>query len=252
MSSGTVTELYRYPVKSLQGLACSSLQIESEGVAGDRQWALIDVETETLMSAKRWSRLFEASAGEAGIDLPDGTHVPYQSPDVDTLLSAWMGRPVRLARAGTPTERSYEMTFDPPDDSAEYYAIPAPAGTFVDLAAVHLVSTSTLAAGVDARPDLDWDVRRFRPNVVIDAEVEPFGEDAWTGTALRVGAAVLSVSQPTVRCAMPLRAQPGLDRQPELYSALDDLHDNHLGIYLDIVEPGRIAVGDPVTSERSR
>ncbi|MFM7225586.1 MAG: MOSC domain-containing protein, partial [Actinomycetota bacterium] len=59
----------------------------------------------------------------------------------------------------------------------------------------------------------------------------------------------LTVRQPTVRCAMPLRAQPGLERQPSLFSAMNDLKaalPNHLGVYLDVAEPGEIRVGDAV------
>jgi MOSC domain-containing protein YiiM len=45
---------------------------------------------------------------------------------------------------------------------------------------------------------------------------------------------------------MPLRAQPGLARQARLYAALEELHANHLGTYVDVVEPGEIRVGDEV------
>ena len=82
---------------------------------------------------------------------------------------------------------------------------------------------------------------------MVDGDLEPFGEDAWVGATLRVGTARLGVRQATVRCAMPLRAQPGLDRQAPMYAALEALHANHLGIYLDVVAPGRVAVGDEVT-----
>ena len=152
-----------------------------------------------------------------------------------------------LATSGPDVQVAYEMTFDPPDDEAEYYAIDAPAGSFLDLAAVHLVCTQTLDGCRAARPDLDWDVRRFRPNVVVDVPgLEPFGDDAWTGRRLRLGSVVLEAMQPTVRCAMPLRAQPGLASQPSLYAALEELHANHLGQYLSVVEPGEVRVGDPV------
>ncbi len=67
------------------------------------------------------------------------------------------------------------------------------------------------------------------------------------GSTLRIGTAELSVRQPTVRCAMPLRAQPGLERQAPMYAALEALHANHLGVYLDVVTPGRVSVGDEVT-----
>jgi uncharacterized protein YcbX len=144
----------------------------------------------------------------------------------------------------------YQMTFDPPDDGAELFAIPAPPGTFLDLAPVHLLTSGTLRACADARPDLDWDVRRFRPNLVVDTDqVELFGEQDWVGRRLRVGEVELAVDSPTVRCAMPLRAQPGLERQVELFEAMSELNEaypNHLGVYCSVVSPGTVRVGDSV------
>lgn len=247
MADARVAELHRFPVKSLQGLRPDALELTAAGVAGDRAHALVDVASGTLMSAKRWKDLFFAQGRDDAIVLPDGEEVALDAPDADARLSAWLGRPVRLTTTGgADGELSYEMTFDPPDDGAEYVPIPAPAGSLVDLAPVHLVTTATLAGAAATHPELDWDVRRFRPNLLVEADVEPFGEDAWSGRRVRVGEAVLEVRMPTVRCAMPLRAQPGLERQPGLFAALDALHANHLGVYADVVEPGRVAVGDPV------
>ena len=243
----TVTGLYRYPVKSMQGLDVATLDLTADGFAGDRRWALLDAATGRLMSAKRWSALLQASADDDGLTLPDGTWIPFAAPDADALLSVWLGREVRLVEAGPDTTVSYEMTFDPPDDDAEYFAIEAPPGTFLDATAGHLVALTTLRHAAERRGDLDWDVRRFRPNVVVDGDLEAFAEDDWVGRTLRVGGAELAVRQPTVRCAMPLRAQPGLSRQASMYAALEELHRNHLGLYLDAVTPGRIAVGDEVT-----
>jgi uncharacterized protein YcbX len=62
------------------------------------------------------------------------------------------------------------MTFDPPNEDAEVFDIPAPAGTLLDLTPVHFLSSATLGACEAARPDLDWDVRRFRPNLVLDLQ----------------------------------------------------------------------------------
>ena len=89
-------------------------------------------------------------------------------------------------------------------------------------------------------------MRRFRPNVVVDGDLAPFEEDAWVGTTLRIGAAELGVMQPhgPLRHAAAGPARP--DRQAPLYAALEELHANHLGLYLDVVTPGRIAVGDEV------
>jgi uncharacterized protein YcbX len=242
---GTVEKLYRYPVKSMQGLAVESVLLGPSGIDGDRSRALIDVATGRLMSAKRWSKLLLAGADDVGINLPDGIHRSYESNDMDRTLSTWLEREVALRQVTPDVDLSYEMTFDPPNDDAELYEIPAPSGSFLDLAPVHLVSEQTLQGGATARPDLDWDVRRFRPNLVVDAVgMPPFGEDAWCGRQLRIGTAVVEALQPTVRCAMPLRAQPGLESQPALFRALDEIHANHLGIYLSVIAPGEMRIGD--------
>jgi uncharacterized protein len=243
---GRVAALRRYPVKSMQGLEVDRVAVGPAGIEGDRRRACIDEETGRIMSAKRFGRLLEASADDEGITLPDGCRLRYGDDGMDEALTAWLGRPVRLEERSPDTQRSYEMTFEPPNDEAEFYEIPSPAGSYLDLAAVHLLSRATLAGGEAAHGELDWDVRRFRPNVVVEGPDEPFVEDGWCGATLAVGTARLAARQSTVRCAMPLRAQPGLDRQPRLFPALTELHDNHLGTYLDVVEPGEIRVGDAV------
>ncbi len=243
---GRVAALHRYPVKSMQGLEVEALTIGPSSIEGDRVRACIDEGTSRIMSAKRFGRLLEAAADDEGVTLPGGRRLAYGAQEVDQVLSGWLGRRVRLEERTPETSRSYEMTFDPPNDDAEYYEIPSPAGSYLDLAGVHLLSLATLAAGEAAAADLDWDVRRFRPNIVVDGVDEAFGEDTWCGSTVTVGAARLAARQPTVRCAMPLRGQPGLDRQPRLFEALTALHDNHLGTYLDVLFPGEVRVGDEV------
>ena len=125
------------------------------------------------------------------------------------MLSEWLGRAVHLAAAADTTGLSYEMTFDPPNDDAELFEIPVPEGTFVDLSPLHVVSTATLRGCAAAAGDLDWDRRRFRPNLVIDSDGGAFEENGWSGMELAIGdEAVIRVIQPSIRCAMPLRAQP--------------------------------------------
>jgi uncharacterized protein YcbX len=247
----TVEALSRYPVKSMQGESVVSIDVEGGSVVGDRTWALLDASSGRLLSAKRHGALLGATGrlhgdGSCTVTLPDGQTVELGSADADRVLSDWLGFAVRAARATPGAALEYEMTFEPPNDGAEYFAIPAAPGTFLDLAALHLVSTATLHAARAAYPGLDWDVRRFRPNVVVGGVPGAFAEDEWCGSALSAGSAGLRARQPTVRCAMPLRAQPGLDREPHLYDALEAFHRNHLGIYLDAERDGRIELGDAV------
>jgi uncharacterized protein len=221
--SGTVVELWRYPVKSLQGRREQRLTLRSGGADGDRAWGLLDVATGGLSSAKRFARLLDAQGDDDQIVLPDGTRLPIGDHATDTALSAWLDREV----------------------------IVVPAEPLLVRAPIHLLTTATLAHCRGARPDLDWDVRRFRPNVVLDTDTAPFAEDEWAGRELVVGSAVLRVQKPTMRCAVPLRAQPGgLARQPGLAEAMTELHvahPNHLGLNVAVAEPGTIAEGDPVT-----
>ncbi|MGH9061749.1 MAG: MOSC N-terminal beta barrel domain-containing protein, partial [Acidimicrobiales bacterium] len=189
MSGLTVAALYRYPVKSLQGQTQRSLDVEAGGVVGDRRWGMIDEQTGKLASAKRFARLFQAVGHEDRVVLPDGRSVGLDDVDAaSAALSSWLERPVRLVAAGQSaagaggalaagSPLAYQMTFDPPNDEAELYDIPVPPGTLVDLADVHVVSAATLRHCARMRPDLDWSVRRFRPNVVVDGELEPYEED---------------------------------------------------------------------------
>lgn len=262
MLLGHVAQCWRYPVKSMQGAAVDAVGVGSHGVAGDRAHALQDVATGRVLSAKSVKELLDAVATDAQMRLPDGTVVDVGDEDRDRRLSDWLGRPVTLLSLEQSGDLTYEMTFDPPHDDAEYFEIPLPEHGFVDLAPLHLIATSTLAACAAQRPELDWDVRRFRPNLVIDHDGGAFAEDAWVGAQLRIGdQCIVSIDQPTVRCAMPLRAQPAvagapaLARQPELYRAMDQLHEahpNHLGVYVGVVAPGRVSVGDPVVLDPGR
>lgn len=264
----TVAQTWVYPVKSMQGIRTTSLEVGPSGVTGDRNWALLDLDSGRILSAKRVGALLEATVENGTVVLPDGVRVdlaaatgPGADPDgACPELSEWLGRRVRVCSiedisSVSDGPLSYQMTFDPPDDDSEYYDIPMPEGSFVDLAPLHIVTTATLGAGATARPDLDWDVRRFRPNLLVDVEGEMFVESSWIGRTIRIGAElVVRPSQATVRCAMPLRHQPAVGpedpellRQPALYHAMNELRPempNHLGVYVDVVEPGEVHVGD--------
>src|SRR5688500_18188732 len=86
-----------------------------------------------------------------------------------------------------------------------------PPGSFVDLSPVHLMSAASLrqlAPGAEA-----YDVRRFRPNVLVDTGEDgpDFPESSWVGGELSIGTARLQVTIPTIRCVVPTRPQPELE-----------------------------------------
>lgn len=256
---GTVGELWQFPVKSMQGERRERVELAPGGMVGDRVAALVS-DRGHLLSAKTVPDLLWASArtepdGEVVVTLPDGTELSIDDPAAAETFSAWLGRPVTVLRTGAlpATALTYEMTFDPPDDTAELFALDVPEGRLHDLADLHLLTRASLAAMAARAPESDWDLRRFRPGVFLDVEGDTFAEDAWAGATLAFGdgGARISVLQQAVRCAMPLRAQPGgLERDVALYRALSDAHNFHLGSYCSVLEPGQLRVGDLVVLSR--
>ncbi|MGK5557231.1 MOSC domain-containing protein [Actinomadura kijaniata] len=261
----TVTALYRYPVKSMLGERLDTADLTATGVRGDRAWALLDRTTGKVASAKNprlWRALLQARAALDGtavrITLPDGTRV---SGDED--LSRWLGRPVTLA--DTPPDGA-ELDRAVPEEvlaggvtadvAVEQITIGAgaPPGAFVDFAPVHLIGTATLrATGAEAV--------RYRPNLVVDTGAA-YEENAWVGRTLRIGTAVLRVIAPTPRCAVPTLEHGDLPRSPDalrvparenLVEPLPGMGDRACaGAYAQVVQPGRIAVGDRAAFDASR
>jgi uncharacterized protein YcbX len=276
MIVGTVRELWRYPVKSMQGERCAELALDDHGFAGDRRWAVVDHASGKTLTAKTVPELLFAGArthdGSVVITLPDGRELDASDGPTSAVIAAWLDRDCALVRADTVAETSYDMTFEPTNDAAELVSIPVSSGTFFDLTPVHVLTTTSLATMQVAHPDGAWDTRRFRPNVLIDvangdaaahvpAEPVPpgvahpsFPEDGWVNRTIRfgndvegdTGAASVSVVMATVRCAMPNRAQPGLARDIDIFRTMNAHHGNHLGVYCAPSSGGLVRTGDDV------
>jgi uncharacterized protein YcbX len=250
--TATVIQLWRYPVKSMQGSQVDEVVLDRGGVDRDRRWGVVDPAAGKVLSAKRWGKLLEASGRGDGeevvVTLPDGSEHRSDDPAIHGALSAWLDLEVRLERAPDDHAMPFDMGTDPTDDAtAADFQWSGPAGFFVDLADVHLLTTASLRAGEAGHPAGQWDVRRFRPTALVDAEGDGFVEDDWVGGKIRIGEAVLDVFMPTVRCAMPTRPQPGgLARDLAISRTLTDRHANNLGVYANVGVPGSVRLGDPV------
>ena len=276
---GTVAELWRYPVKSMLGERIDASVVTDRGFTGDRAFALRDVETGKVVSAKRprlWGRMFElrAASGDgaaATIHLPDGATVTTDDPNVDRSLSDLLGRKVTLIASTEETAMLEEVWIpeknaDPygpaigSEDGDQLIEIPAslgaPAGTLFDFSAVHLVTTGTLAALGKAYPDGRFDVRRFRPNIVVEVPGETFAENDWIGKSLSIGDEVLlNVLVPTPRCVMTTLPQDDLPKDAGILrtaaenNALDFgpfAGQPCVGVYAEVTQGGTIRVGDGI------
>ena len=229
-----VAELWRYPVKSLQGESVSAAVLTPTGLTGDRCWALFDQETGLGLTARRHPELLHAAArfrddGGVDITLPDGS-----TADDDAALSAWLGRPVALRAAGDATgPRRYENP-DASESEDSWRVFEGSAQAFHDSIPVTLLSAATIGT----RP-----VRRFRPNVVLDGG----DEDALLGAAVQIGSATVAVTKPVARCVMVTRSQPGgigIDRE-----VLRWIHRERGGVLSvggAVVHEGAVGIGDEV------
>lgn len=210
------------------------------------------------------------------ITFPDGRELTSDDPEIHTALSDLVGRQMRLVALG-PVGDTAQHRMSVADSLANYRAaqvredfgiaegealpdtsifstkeiltlarFSTPPGTFVDLSPVHLISTASLR---ELSPtDEPYDVRRFRPNVLLDTgdDDRRFPESGWVGGELAIGSARLRVTTPTIRCVVPTRAQPGVDLDRTLTRQLAEATNRFLGVYADVIDAGELRVGDRV------
>ncbi len=246
-----VVELWRHPVKSLRGERLESASLIEDGMEGDRAWAIRNLATGKILTARREPKLLEASArlGEGSvpiITLPDGTELTGLGPDTDAALTAWLGTDVGLIAPGGADPAQAEFFVDATDDTSQVVEWSLPPTRFVDLWPMLLITTASLRAGQRLHPDGQWDSRRFRPNVVVEVEEDGFVEDEWCGRAVRIGEVELTPRQLCFRCTIITRPQPGLERDLDIYRSLARDHSATFGVWSGVTVTGPIKVGDPV------
>jgi len=231
---GTVAMLARYPVKSMRGERLDQAELNSHGVAGDRQWAVYT--TDGGIGSGKSSRRFRRVQGLLGyratlvdavddagvvpvIETPHGDRWPADDPRAAEQLSAQLGRPLRL------------------DSEA---AVP-----HKDASPLHLVSTAALRA-LGRLLGEPVDVARFRANLLLEVPGTGFVEDGWAGRELRLGEeVVLRIGAGMPRCVMVDMAQGALGPDGRILKLLAAEHDLLLGAMVEVVRPGIVRLGDP-------
>jgi uncharacterized protein YcbX len=271
--AGFVREIWRFPVKSMGGTRLAETAIESSGIPGDRRLALRDLDTGKILSAKQpkiATALLELDAdldettGTVTITVDGRTIDTSDRATADAALSEHLGRAVRLESIVAPDD-IYESYWPEVDDvllSDVSIDLPIAMSTardsFVDLAALQMVSTASLDALAALAPDSAITTRRFRPSLVVDTGptgATGFVENDWRGRQARLGTATLTFTDPSPRCVMTTVAQGDLPRDLEVLRTLARHNRIEtpglgafacLGIYAEVTAPGAVAVGDPL------
>ncbi len=232
---GRVVGLWRYPVKSMGAEELSVVNVSWHGFAGDRRWAFI--RSDVPQSGFPWLTLRERA---------DMSH--YRPSFVDPE------RPDKSATiVRTPTGTVFDVT-DPALgaslDPGGLRAIKHDRGIF-DTFPLSLITTQSIARLGEMIGD-SLDVRRFRPNILVQASDDiPFAEDSWVGCVLRIGGLRMRVDKRDGRCAVITIDPVTAERNSAILRTVAQDRQGCLGIYGSTVEPGRVTLSDRVLMESS-
>ncbi len=280
MIIGTITQLWRYPVKSMGGERLEAATLSVRGIPGDRGWAVYDETRAGITTAKRAHALrhckarylTEPVAGEAPpsaeIAFADGTRVAADAPETARRLSETAGRSLslralgsagsgaapRVSSSGDSPEQIRALMGVLPGETEPDYSMFTPEslgalrqGNFFDAYPLHLISRTTLNTLRSIAPESEWDDRRFRANIVIEStEPDGYPEHAWVGKHLRIGAVLLEVVMGCPRCVMVTLPEPGLPADPRIMRTLVRETQHIAGVYMRVAQPGDVRVGDAI------
>jgi uncharacterized protein YcbX len=267
---GAVVSLHRYPVKSMLGEELNSTRVGLKGFQGDRVFALADVETGKIASAKnpsKWPSLFRFRAAfsaplngdplpPARITFPDGSSVSTDDDSVGPRLSSSLGKPVRFLKSA-PASGTLEEYWADIDGLARRDVVTdeaMPAETFFDLGMIHLLTTATIDSYRALYPEGRFEPRRFRPNLVIEtaAGLGGFPENDWDEKVLKIGDGVkIKITGPCGRCVMTTLPQGDLPRDTGILKTAAKHNQARVGAYATVLQGGTIHAGDPVQLENA-
>jgi len=267
--TGMVVSIWRYPVKSMLGEELNSSYVTERGLIGDRAYALIDQKTGKVASAKnpkKWGKLFDfrsvfidppqvvENIPSVRITFPDGTHIFSDQDNIDYTLSKVLDQDVRLMRASLerPSYEEYWPDIDGLAQRAKVTDETMPSQTFFDLAVIHLLTTSTINRLRELYPEGRFEVRRFRPNIVIESASgeKDFIENLWMGKKIMIGEdIVLRVTGSCTRCVMTTLPQGDLPKDLGILRTIARYNKVNAGVYASVQRGGTIHRGDLVRFE---
>lgn len=278
--SATVSQLFRFPVKSMAGEVHSTLEFTGRGAVGDRVWAVRDEVRGGIRGGKKIPSLMTLAARFPGsvsaegsspavITAPDGSSRETGSKDINEWLSRKLEHPVTLwpllpaealdhYRRGAPDHEDMETELremfarsadEPLPDLtlfAEVIEYESPPGTYFDAFPVLLLTEQSLASMARHRAESNFHVDRFRPNVLLDApdSGHPFPETEWLGKEITIGELVFETVGECPRCAMTTYGFGDLPRDPGIMRALVEANGGNIGVYARVLKGGVLKVGD--------
>ena len=282
MRVGTLTEIRRYPVKSMEGEVLEQVDLSAGGLPGDRAWAVRDEVRGGIRGGKQLPQLMQLKAryankpaaegsSPAEITLPNGAVVQTGDSEINAILSKALDHEVSLwpllpadaldhYRRGAPSHADMETELRAvfarnPDEplpdlsvfAPEVMEFESPPGTYFDAFPLLFISQASIAELARLAPDSRFDLRRFRPNFVVgDTGGEPFPENAWLGKRVAIGDAVIKITIECPRCVMTTHGFADIPKDPRIMRTLVKQSGGNLGVYAKIQTAAQVRVGDPI------
>ncbi len=275
MTTQSVKAIFRYPIKSMLGEQLDKAEIADSGIPGDRGWAVRDEKRGGIRGGKKIPQLMTLAATStqegAMIAAPDGETLPVNALDINAWLSNKLAHPVSLwpllpadqldhYRRGAPDTEDFEeelrtvfgrLPGEPIPDLtafAELLEFESPPGTYFDAFPLMLLTQQSLDTMNQLAPESDFDVRRFRPNVLIDCQgsTELFPEQAWIGKTMTIGGVSLTIESTCPRCSMTTHGFANRQRDTQIMRHMVAHSEGNLGVYATILQSGTVTAGDRV------
>lgn len=207
-----VAELWRYPVKSLAGEPIDVAEIHADGIAGDRRVLVYNEQTRNLITSRTHPKLLglKATINKKGVVLINGR--PWDAPESEQAIITAAGPHARLTEW----------------DGLERFDI-----------------LPLLVATDGAIREFGYDRRRLRPNIIIGG-VDRLAEREWPGRRMRIGDLVIEFAQLRGRCVMTTYDPDTQKKNPAVLRHIVKKFDGTLALDTDIIQGGRISVGDVV------
>ena len=210
-----IAELWRYPVKSMAGERLQSATVTTNGIVGDRIIQVLNSRQRTVTSRTRPRLLLhQATLGPMDEVLVDNR--PWQSAEVRRDVEAAAGPGATLVASDHPSR--------------------------FDILPLLVISDGAVAA-------VGEDVRRFRPNILIEG-VEGLNERKWAGGRLRAGNVLIGVQDPRERCIMTTFDPDTIAQDVEVLYRIQRDFEGVLGLNCWVVSGGVMSVGDIVTLDK--